>query len=138
MVISKTTSAVGVSSIHVNKQDDKILRYAHPANSTIVAITKGNPTILEVDSRDTKIVKGDFVTLTGSAVGGYNTAIKHVEVTKVVGSQRYNDYKTTITVDANTLLKFVGSVDPADTFVVAENVTFYDDGTRYTLSLIHI
>ena len=37
-----------------------------------------------------------------------------------------------ITVDDNTLLKFVGSVDPADTFVVAENVTFYDDGTRYT------
>ena len=104
-VCNTTTSAVGVSSIHVNKQDDKILRYAHPANSTIVAITKGNPSILEVDSRDTKIVKGDFVTLTGSAVGGYNTAIKHV------GSQRYNDYKTTITVDANTasLADFTGT-----------------------------
>ena len=37
-----------------------------------------------------------------------------------------------ITVDDNTLLKFVGSVDPADTFVVAENVTYYDAGSRYT------
>ena len=110
-VCNTTTSAVGVSSIHVNKQDDKILRYAHPANSTIIAITKGNPSILEVETRDTKIVKGDFVTLTGSAVGGYNTTIKHVEVTKVVGSQRYNDYKTTITVDANTasLADFTGT-----------------------------
>ena len=39
-----------------------------------------------------------------------------------------------ITVDANTLLKFVGSVDPADTFVVAENVTFYDDGSGKTFA----
>ena len=29
---------------------------------------------------------------------------------------------------ANTNLKFVGSVDPSDTFVVAETVTFYDEG----------
>ena len=27
-------------------------------------------------------------------------------------------------------LKFVGSVDADDTFVVAENVTFYDDGVK--------
>ena len=39
-----------------------------------------------------------------------------------------------ITVDDNTLLKFVGSVDPADTFVVAENVTFYDDGSGKTFA----
>ena len=111
-VCNTTTSAVGVSSIHVNKQDDKILRYAHPATSTVIAITKGNPsTILEVSTRDTKIVKGDFVTLVGSAVGGYNTAIKHVEVTGINGSQRYNDYTTTIIVSANTasLADFTGT-----------------------------
>jgi|TARA_B110000977_G_scaffold201133_1_gene294330 hypothetical protein len=34
-----------------------------------------------------------------------------------------------ITISANTSLKFVGSVDPEDTFVVAESVDFYDDGT---------
>ena len=37
-----------------------------------------------------------------------------------------------ITVDDNTLLKFVGSVDPADSFVVAENVTYYDAGSQYS------
>ena len=110
-VCNTTTSNVGVSSIHVNKQNDLLLRFTHPANSKIIAITKGNPsTVLEVSTRDTKFVKGDFVTLTGSAVGGYNTTIKHVEITKIEGSQRYNDYKTTITVSANTasLADFTG------------------------------
>ena len=39
-----------------------------------------------------------------------------------------------ITIDAGTTLKFVGSVDPSDTFVVAETVTFYDDGAPSTYS----
>ena len=110
-VCNTTTSAVGVSSIHVNKQDDKILRYTHPASATIVAITKGNPSVLQVSSRDTKIVEGDFVTLSGSAVGGYNTTIKHVPVTAVTGGTLKNDYKTTITVTANTgsLADFTGT-----------------------------
>jgi len=37
-----------------------------------------------------------------------------------------------VTIDANTRLKFVGSVDTNDTFVVAETVSFYDDGTNQT------
>ena len=37
-----------------------------------------------------------------------------------------------VTIGANTRLKFVGSVDTNDTFVVAETVTFYDDGTDNT------
>ena len=37
-----------------------------------------------------------------------------------------------VTLDADTTLKFVGSVDPTDTFVVAETVTFYDDGATST------
>lgn len=39
-----------------------------------------------------------------------------------------------ITIDANTKLLFVGSVDPGDTFVVAETVNFYDDGGSTTYS----
>ena len=35
-------------------------------------------------------------------------------------------------IDANTRLKFVGSVDTNDTFVVAETVSFYDTGTNNT------
>ena len=33
-----------------------------------------------------------------------------------------------ITVSANTRLKFVGSVDSSDSFVVAETVQFFDEG----------
>ena len=39
-----------------------------------------------------------------------------------------------VTIDANTKLKFVGSVDPEDTFVVAETVSFYDEGGNTTYS----
>lgn len=39
-----------------------------------------------------------------------------------------------VTISSNTSLKFVGSVDPGDTFVVAETVTFYDDGTPSTFT----
>ena len=39
-----------------------------------------------------------------------------------------------VTFDANTKLKFVGSVDPDDTFVVAETVSFYDEGGNTTYS----
>ena len=39
-----------------------------------------------------------------------------------------------ITIDANTKLLFVGSVDPGDTFVVAETVSFYDDGGSSTFA----
>jgi len=37
-----------------------------------------------------------------------------------------------VTIDTKTTLKFVGSVNPNDTFVVAETVTFYDEGTSST------
>ena len=39
-----------------------------------------------------------------------------------------------VTISKDTVLKFVGSVDPGDTFVVAETVTFYDDGAPSTFS----
>ena len=39
-----------------------------------------------------------------------------------------------VTIDALTKLLFVGSVDPGDTFVVAETVNFYDDGGSTTYS----
>ena len=39
-----------------------------------------------------------------------------------------------ITINANTKLNFVGSVDPSDSFVVAETVTFYDEGGGTTYS----
>ena len=39
-----------------------------------------------------------------------------------------------VTLGDKTSLKFVGSVQPNDTFVVAETVTFYDDGSKESFS----
>lgn len=39
-----------------------------------------------------------------------------------------------VTLSDKTTLKFVGSVQPNDTFVVAETVTFYDDGSKESFS----
>ena len=69
-----------------------------------------------------------------------NINIKLIELNQEIAEKAAKELKKSIvlnnaiTVDANTLLKFVGSVDPADTFVVAENVTFYDDGSGKTFA----
>ena len=55
-------------------------------------------------------------------------------VSSIAGNKLSIVLNNAITIDDNTLLKFVGSVDPADTFVVAENVTFYDDGSGKTFA----
>ena len=55
-------------------------------------------------------------------------------VSSIAGNKLSVVLSSAITIDDNTLLKFVGSVDPADTFVVAENVTFYDDGSGKTFA----
>ena len=54
---------------------------------------------------------GDYVTLSGAAVGAWNTLIAHVEVTAKSAPQQWNDYKQTITVSANTsaLADFTGT-----------------------------
>ena len=60
------------------------------------------------------------MTLSGSSVGTYNSTIAHVEVTAKSDPQRTNDYKTTLTVNANTssLADFTG------TAVLSKSVIF--------------
>ena len=49
-------------------------------------------------------------------------------VSAIAGDKLSITTSAAVTLDATTKLKFVGSVDPSDTFVVAETVTFYDEG----------
>jgi len=49
-------------------------------------------------------------------------------VSAIAGNKLSITTSAAVTLDAATKLKFVGSVDPSDTFVVAETVTFYDEG----------
>lgn len=101
-------SQVGMSSIHVNKQSDMLLRYGHPAQGVVVGVTTGASTVLQLNHPDTKIRVGDFVTVIGSSVTAYNTV--HKQVTAVSSPQQWNDYTQTITVnyDTSTAGAFVG------------------------------
>jgi hypothetical protein len=49
-------------------------------------------------------------------------------VSAIAGDKLSITTSAAVTLDATTKLKFVGSVDPIDTFIVAETVTFYDEG----------
>ena len=115
-----TANQAGVGSFHVAKGDSFLYRYAHPAKAPVSAISKASDAIITVDHTDTKISVGDFVTLTGSSVGTYNSTIAHKEVLAVQRPQKFNDFKTTITVDADTssLADFTG------TAVLSKSVIF--------------
>ena len=101
-VCNTTTSNVGVSSIHVNKQDDILFRFAHPCQAKIVGIETGSTTTLIVDTQDTKFTDRDRLTLVGSSVALYDTTLSHVQINSVTYAQQWNNYQTKIVVDADT------------------------------------
>ena len=111
IAVCNTANQAGVGSFHVAKGDSFLYRYGHPANAPVSAISKAASAVITVDHTDTKIRVGDYVTLSGSAVGTYNSTIAHVEVTAKSDPQRTNDYKTTLTVNADTasLADFTGA-----------------------------
>ena len=111
IAVCNTVNQAGVGSFHVAKGDDFLYRYGHPANAPVSAISKAASAVITIDHTDSKIQVGDFVTLTGSSVSAYNSTIAHVEVTAKSNPQQWNDFKQTITVDANTsaLADFTGT-----------------------------
>ena len=75
---------------------------------------------------NSKISVGNEVFGTGNSTNPTISSIASDKLSIVLSSA--------ITINANTNLKFVGSVDPSDSFVVAETVTFYDEGGGNTYS----
>jgi hypothetical protein len=69
----------------------------------------------------------------GNEVFGTNLTTNPT-VSSIANDKKSIVVSSAINIPANTTLKFVGSVDPTDTFVVAENVKFYDDGAEDTFS----
>ena len=102
----------------------KEVKHYEPAFGERCNAVSSSTTVTFADAINTKISVSDEVFGTNLTTNPTISSIANDKKSIVLNNA--------ITVDANTLLKFVGSVDPADTFVVAENVTFYDDGTRYT------
>ena len=104
----------------------KEVKHYEPAFGERCNAVSNSATVTFADAINTKISVGDEVFGTNLTTNPTISSIANDKKSIVLNNA--------ITVDDNTLLKFVGSVDPADTFVVAENVTFYDDGSGKTFA----
>ena len=111
--VCNTANQAGVGSFHIEKGGDFLYRYGHPAHAKAVAVSKANPCVITLDRQDTKFRVGDYITMTGSSVGTYNSTIAHKEITAIQIPQRSNEYLCKITVDADTssLADFTGEAE---------------------------
>ena len=105
----------------------KEVKHYEPAFAEVVnAAVSNNATVTFASAINSKISVGDEV---------FGTGLTPNPTISAIASNRLSvDLSSAVTVDKDVTLKFVGSVDPTDTFVVAETVTFYDDGTSSTFA----
>ena len=104
----------------------KEVKHYEPAFGETANAVSNSTTVTFATAINSKISVGD-------EVFGTNLATNPTIVSRATNGLNMV-LSSAITIDADTTLKFVGSVDPTDTFVVAETVTFYDDGTTSTYS----
>jgi hypothetical protein len=104
----------------------KEVKHYEPAFAEIPNVVSNSTTITFPTAINTKISANDEVFGTGNATNPTVVSVATDKLSMVVSGA--------VTIEANTTLKFVGSVDPTDTFVVAETVTFYDDGAKESFS----
>ena len=104
----------------------KEVKHYEPAFAEIPNAVSNSTTITFPTAINTKISANDEIFGTGNATNPTVVSIATDKLSMVVSGA--------VTIETNTTLKFVGSVDPTDTFVVAETVTFYDDGAKESFS----
>ena len=104
----------------------KEVKHYEPAFGETANAVSNSTTVTFATAINSKISVGD-------EVFGTNLATNPTIVSRAANGTNMV-LNNAITIDADTTLKFVGSVDPTDTFVVAETVTFYDEGTTSTYS----
>jgi hypothetical protein len=87
---------------HILSGTEIIVKGHSSKSANIIAASAATSCVLTAEGNSQPFVVGEYVTLTGSSVSGYNTAVTHVEITAVSG--------TSITVNANTssLAAFTG------------------------------
>jgi len=102
----------------------KEVKHYEPAFGETANAVSNSTTVTFATAINSKISVGD-------EVFGTNLATNPTIVSRAENGTNMV-LSSAITIDAGTTLKFVGSVDPTDTFVVAETVTFYDEGTTST------
>ena len=98
----------------------KDVKHYEPAFAEIANAVSNSSTVTFATAINSKISVGDEVFGTGNSSNPTISSIASNKLSIVLGAN--------ITIAADTKLKFVGSVDPSDTFVVAEDVTYFDDG----------
>lgn len=104
----------------------KEVKHYEPAFDAIANAVSNNATVTFASAINNKISVGDEVFGTNLTTNPTISSIASDKLSIVLNNA--------ITIDANTKLLFVGSVDPGDTFVVAETVSFYDDGGSSTFA----
>jgi len=104
----------------------KEVKHYEPAFAQLSNGVSGSTTVTFPTAINSSISVNDEVFGTNLATNPTVSSIAADKLSIVVSSA--------ITIDANTTLKFVGSVNPNDTFVIAENVNFYDENVTSTFS----
>lgn len=104
----------------------KEVKHYEPAFAEVANAVSSSTAVTFASAINSKISVGDEVFGTG--------ATPNPTISAVASDKLSITLSGAITISANTTLKFVGSVDPSDTFVVAETVNFYDDGTDTTFT----
>jgi len=105
----------------------KEVKHYEPAFSSNSNQAVSNSTTINFDTAiNSSISVGDEVFYTGNTPNPTISSVASDRLSIVLSSA--------VTINAGTTLMFVGSVQPTDSFVVAETVTFYDDGAKETFS----
>lgn len=104
----------------------KEVKHYEPAFGAIANQVTNSNTVSFATAINSKISVGDEVFGTNLTPNPTVSSVASDKLSIVLSNQ--------VNFPADTSLKFVGSVDPSDTFVVAETVTFYDEGGGTTYS----
>ena len=121
------TDAGGFTTTQINSSGlIKEVKHYEPAFAEVANAVSSSTAVTFASAINSKISVGDEVFGTG--------ATPNPTISFVASDKLSITLSGAITISANTTLKFVGSVDPSDTFVVAETVSFYDDGTDTTFT----
>ena len=105
----------------------KEVKHYEPAFSTDNNEAVSNSTTINFTSAiNSSIGVGDEVFYTGNSTNPTISSIASDRLSIVLSNA--------VTIEAGKTLMYVGSVQPSDTFVVAETVTFYDETAKETFS----
>ena len=104
----------------------KEVKHYEPAFSAVSNAVSNSTTVTFPTAINSSISVGDEVFYTGNTTNPTISSIANDRLSIVLNAN--------VTIANPTTLMFVGSVQPSDAFVVAETVTFYDDGAKETFS----